>query len=855
MSLLSRLFNRPHVRLQRRLAHTVAAANAMEPAIKALDDVALQAKTSEFRLRLAMGESLDDLAVEAFAVVREAAHRVLGLRPYDVQIMGGLALHLGMIAEMQTGEGKTLVATLPTYLNALSGRGVHVVTVNDYLARRDADQMGAVHRFLGLSVGCVTNEMGDEARRAAYGCDITYGTNAEFGFDYLRDHMKMDLGEMVQRPFHYAIIDEVDSILIDEARTPLVISGQVEDQPGLYLLMAALVPSLVSGEHYEIDEKHRSVWLHDQGIDFIESRLREFNALLSGGLYDPENITLLHHVTQALRAQALYHRDKDYIVIEGKVVLVDEFTGRAMDGRRFSDGLHQALEAKEGVEVQGETRTIASITYQNFFRLYHKLAGMTGTARSDAMEFWSTYRLEVLPIPTNRPVVRLDGEDQVFLTAAEKVAAMLTLISDRHRRGQPILIGTASVEKSEALSAILTKVGIPHNVLNARQHALEAHIIAQAGRPGAVTIATNMAGRGTDILLGGNLAFRLADEVAEDVSEDERQRQIAAIEAEVAREREQALAAGGLLVIGTERHESRRIDEQLRGRSGRQGDPGESVFFLSYEDDLMRLFASPEQIKALFTKIGHRPGEEITHPWVTKAVGRAQRRVEGRNFDIRKSVLEYDDIVNNQRKVVYSLRHEVMTDLSIHDLIEEYRYDLIEELVSKHMPDNAFPEQWDATGLAEDCLRLFNIQPPCTTWFAEEGVAKREVRDRLQTLVAGYAAQHEALFDEEEYRMLCKHAFLKVLDRCWQNHLTDIEALRQGIYLRSFAQRNPLLEFSSECFSMFEAMLSEIKATTCMLISHSMPVSHLLASLMPETAVQMVVTQPVGEAAAPLIDD
>ena len=701
--------------------------NALEPAMQALDDAGLQAKTGEFRERLAGGATLDELLPEAFATVREAARRVLGLRHFDVQMIGGMVLHSGKIAEMKTGEGKTLVATLPVYLNALPAKGVHVVTVNDYLAQRDSEWMAQVYGFLGLSTGVIVHGLNDDQRREAYACDITYGTNNEFGFDYLRDNMKYRLEDMAQRPFAFAIVDEVDSILIDEARTPLIISGPAEDSSELYKSVNGVVRDLVKDEStFEKDEKQRSVHLTEPGSETVEQMLLDAGIMAEGGLYDVSNVSVIHHVQQSLRAHTLFSRDVDYIVREGKVVLIDEFTGRMMEGRRYSEGLHQALEAKEGVEVQPENQTLASITFQNYFRLYPKLAGMTGTALTEADEFAEIYKLDVIDIPTNVPVKRLDQDDEVYRSATEKYEAVAKLIEEARERGQPVLVGTTSIEKSEIISELLTQKKVPHSVLNARFHEQEAAIVSQAGAPGAITIATNMAGRGTDIKLGGNADMRIKIEAALD---DVAHRQ--AIEAEVAANHPRVKESGGLLVIGTERHESRRIDNQLRGRSGRQGDPGGSRFFLSLEDDLMRIFGS-DRMGGMLQKLGLKPGEAIVHPWINRALEKAQKKVEARNFDMRKNVLKYDDVMNNQRREVYAQRREFMQADDVAETVADMRAEVIGNMVTRRIPEKAYAEQWETAELAEDLQRLLGVELPVVEWGREEGIDETGIRERVE---------------------------------------------------------------------------------------------------------------------------
>jgi preprotein translocase subunit SecA len=808
-SLAKRIFGSANDRYIKSLQKTVDAINALEPELQGLKDDELRARTDWLRGRLAKGESLDDLLPDAFATVREAAKRALGQRHFDVQLLGGIVLHRGQIAEMKTGEGKTLVATLPVYLNALEGKGVHVVTVNDYLARRDAEWMGRVYQFLGLTVGCVVPGLRDLERRAAYLCDITYGTNNELGFDYLRDNMKFRLEEMVQRDFNFAIVDEVDSILVDEARTPLIISGPAEDSSELYVKVNTLIPNLAA-EDFEKDEKTRHVTLTEVGTEHAEKLLIEAGLLKSAGLYDVQNVSLVHHLNQALRAHKLFGRDTDYIVKDGKVVIIDEFTGRMMEGRRYSEGLHQALEAKEHVPIQNETQTLASITFQNYFRLYPKLAGMTGTALTEAAEFQETYGLEVIEIPTNMPMIRADHDDEVYRTAKEKYDAIVNLIEDCRGRGQPILVGTVSIEKSEALSAHLKKKKIPHQVLNARYHEQEAYIIAQAGVPGAVTIATNMAGRGTDIQLGGNFDMRVRQEAAAIEDERERNRKIETIRAEIAAAKEVALKAGGLYVMGTERHESRRIDNQLRGRSGRQGDPGASKFFLSLEDDLMRIFGS-QRMDTMLQKLGLQEGEAIAHPWVNKALEKAQQKVEARNFDIRKNLLKFDNVMNDQRKVIYEQRKDLMRTPDVSEEVTAMRHEVIGELVGKFIPENAYAEQWDAKGLHEEGLRVLGLDLPIADWTKEEGIDDASIRERITEASNRKMAEKAANLGSDFFRVIEKKLLLDILDHLWKAHLLELDHLRHGIGLRAYGQRDPLREYQAEAFAMFEGMLDRLR--------------------------------------------
>jgi preprotein translocase subunit SecA len=812
-AIAKKVFGSANERKLAALRRRVDAINALEPELERLDDAALRARTERFRARLADGAGLDDLLEEAFATVREAAKRTLGQRHFDVQLIGGMVLHEGKIAEMKTGEGKTLVSTLPVYLNALSG-GVHIVTVNDYLARRDAAWMGQIYEFLGLTVGCIVPNLDDEARREAYACDVTYGTNNEFGFDYLRDNMKLSKARMVQRAFTYAIVDEVDSILIDEARTPLIISGPADTSSELYARVDKLIP-LLEDDDYELDEKQRTVALTEQGGEKIEQALADADLLRGDDLYDLENVSLVHHVQQALRAHKLFTRDVHYLVRNGKVVIVDEFTGRAMEGRRFSDGLHQALEAKEGVEIQPENQTLASVTFQNYFRLYPKLAGMTGTAMTEAAEFAEIYKLEVVEIPTHKPMVRADEDDEVYRTQDEKTDAIVAEIRAAHEKGQPVLVGTVSIEKSESLSARLKKAKIPHQVLNARYHEQEAYIIAQAGRPGAVTIATNMAGRGTDIQLGGNADMRVSQELGDepDAAAAERMR------AEVARDHDRVIAAGGLYVVGTERHESRRIDNQLRGRSGRQGDPGRSKFFLALDDDLMRIFGS-DRMDGLLQRLGLQEGEAIVHPWINKALEKAQKKVEARNFEIRKNLLKFDDVMNDQRKVVYEQRREILDADDVQEMVRDMRHQVIEDLVHRCIPPKAFVEEWDVETLAEESRRVLGLDAPVKDWAAEEGIAEAEIRERLTDASDRHMAQRAVEVGPETMRGAEKSLLLQVLDHLWKEHLLQLDHLRQGIHLRGFGQRDPLNEYKREAFGLFEAMLGNLRQTVTQVLAH-----------------------------------
>src|SRR5512134_1224375 len=809
-----RLFGTANERFLKGLNRDVAAINAIELQLEALSDEELRARTPWLRERLDRGAQVDDLLVDAFATVREAAKRTLGQRHFDVQLLGGIVLHRGMIAEMKTGEGKTLVATLPVYLNALSAKGVHVVTVNDYLARRDAEWMGSIYRFLGLSVGCIVHGLSDPERREAYASDVTYGTNNELGFDYLRDNMKFRLDDMVHRPFHYAIVDEVDSILIDEARTPLIISGPAEDSSELYIRINRLMPRLADDD-FEKDEKARAVTFTESGTEKMEQLLREEGLLAQGGLYDIANISLVHHANQALRAHTLFSRDTDYIVKDDKVVIIDEFTGRMMEGRRYSEGLHQALEAKEGVQVQQENQTLASITFQNYFRLYPKLAGMTGTAMTEAGEFQEIYKLEVVDIPTNVPCIRVDNDDEVYRTAGEKYDAIVAMIEECLERGQPVLVGTVSIEKSEHLSALLKKKKVPHRVLNARYHEQEAAIVAQAGASGAVTIATNMAGRGTDIQLGGNADMRIKQELNDPSNEDGKAR----IRTEVAESRGTVLEAGGLFILGTERHESRRIDNQLRGRSGRQGDPGASKFYLSLEDDLMRIFGSG-RIDGMLQRLGLKEGEAIIHPWVNKALEKAQQKVEARNFEIRKNLLKFDDVMNDQRKVVYEQRKELMSAEDVAHTVADMRHQVVEDLVARDIPENAYPEQWNMHGLHGEIFRIFNLDLPLADWAKEEGIADAEIRERLIEITDRRMAEKAANFGSDTMRMIEKSLLLQILDQVWKEHLLSLDHLRQGIGLRAYAQRDPLNEYKREAFNLFQAMLERLRERVTLVLAH-----------------------------------
>lgn len=817
-TLFRKFFGSANDRYIKKLDKIVEQINAFEPALEKLSDKALQAKTDEFRERLKKGETLDQILPESFAVVREASKRTLGMRHFDVQLKGGIILHRGMIPEMKTGEGKTLVAPLAIYLNALEGKGVHLVTINDYLAKRDSEWMGAIYKFLGLTVDCIVHELDDFQRQKAYKADITYATNNELGFDYLRDNMKFRLEDKVQRPFNYAIVDEVDSILVDEARTPLIISGPAEDSSDLYVKIDAIIPSL-KPEDYEKDEKSRSVTLTEQGTEHIEKLLEKADLLGGYPLYDVHNVPVVHHVNQALKAHKIFSKDVDYMVRDDQVLIIDEFTGRVMEGRRYSDGLHQALEAKEKVTIQQENQTLASITYQNYFRLYPKLAGMTGTAMTEAPEFADIYKLEVIEVPTNKPVLRKDLDDEVYRTAAEKYEAIIKLIRECRDRQQPVLVGTVSIEKSELLSSILKKEKIPHNVLNAKFHEQEAKIIAEAGVPGAITIATNMAGRGTDIKLGGNLEMRVSEETA--ALEDKKK--ITAltkkIEGEIEKNAEIVRKAGGLFVLGTERHESRRIDNQLRGRSGRQGDPGASKFFLSLEDDLMRIFGS-ERLDSWLQKLGLEEGEAIVHPWINKALEKAQQKVEARNFDTRKQLLKYDDVMNDQRKAIYEQRKEIMEAEDVHETIVDMREDVIDGLVGAYIPEQAYADQWQTKTLHEECLRIFGLDLPILKWADEEGIADAEIKGRIHRAVRDLMEEKDKLYGKDMMRSVEKSLLLRVLDQQWKDHLLALDHLRQGINLRAYGQRDPLNEYKSEAFELFQAMVGRLKETLTGTLSH-----------------------------------
>jgi preprotein translocase subunit SecA len=830
-----RIFGSANDRYVAKLGKFVETINGYEPTISAMTDDELRGQTKIFRQRLADGTKLDDLLPEAFATVREAAKRTLGQRHYDVQMIGGIALHRGEIAEMRTGEGKTLVATLACYLNALPAKGVHVVTVNDYLAKRDADWMGQIYRFLGLTVGVIVPNLSDYERREAYLADITYATNNELGFDYLRDNMKYSREQMVQRPFHYAIVDEVDSILIDEARTPLIISGPTDDKSELYMGVDAIVKQFDESD-YEKDEKQKSIVLTEEGTEKAERMLETAGLIEGQNLYDIANTQVVHHLNQALKANKMFKRDIDYIEKDGKIVIIDEFTGRMMDGRRWSDGLHQAVEAKEGVQIEPENQTLASITFQNYFRMYPKLAGMTGTAATEAPEFFDIYRMNVVSIPTNVPVQRIDEDDEFYKNITDKFGAIAKEIRARQEKGQPVLVGTVSIEKSEMLSEFLEKEGIKHSVLNARFHESEAHIVAQAGRMGMVTIATNMAGRGTDIKLGGNLEFRIEDEFKDVAEGPERDAAIAKIAAEIEAEKQRVLAVGGLFVLGTERHESRRIDNQLRGRSGRQGDPGLSRFYLSLDDDLLRIFGPQTAFARLMNK-NLEDGEAIVSPWISKAIETAQKKVEARNYDIRKQVVEFDDVMNDQRKVIYEQRAEIMDADHVSDVVEDFRAETIAALVTTHCPPGTYPEQWDVDGLKESVDAVLDLQPPFDDWLAEETVEQDIIIERLQDLANAKMAAKTENMERDQWVQVEKNLLIQTLDHHWKEHLATLDALRQVIHLRSYAQKKPIDEYKQEAFLLFERLLVAIREdVTRMLMRAQVQLEEPAPPMMPASA-------------------
>ncbi len=817
-TLARKIFGSSNDRVLKPIMAKVEKINALEDQYVALTDEQLKNKTQEFRDQLSSGTKLDDLLPDAFASVREAARRALSERHYDVQLMGGIVLHEGKITEMKTGEGKTLVSTLAAYLNSLEGKGVHVVTVNDYLAKRDSEWMARVYERLGISVGCIASGIDEETRRAAYACDITYGTNNEFGFDYLRDNMKFEADAMVQRGFNFSVVDEVDSILIDEARTPLIISGPAEDSSDLYRAVDAIIPKLADTD-FEVDEKSKAVSFTEDGTENIEKLLDEAGLLKGNNLYDVENVAAVHHANQALRAHKLFTKDKDYIVKDNKVIIIDEFTGRMMEGRRFSDGLHQALEAKENADIQPENQTLASITFQNYFRLYNKLSGMTGTASTEAEEFMEIYGLQVVEIPTNVPVQRQDVDDEIYRTGEEKFEAISQTIEECQKRGQPVLVGTVSIEKSEMLSELLKKKSIKHSVLNARYHEQEAAIVGEAGRIGSVTIATNMAGRGTDIKLGGNTDMMIENRTQGITDEAEIKRITAEIEADTQEQKKKVLELGGLFVIGTERHESRRIDNQLRGRSGRQGDPGTSRFYLSLQDDLMRIFGS-ERMDGMLRKLGLEDGEAIIHPWINKALEKAQQKVEARNYDIRKNLLKFDDVMNDQRKVIYEQRIDLMNQSDVSETIKDMRAEVIDQMVSKHIPEKAYPEQWDVDGLTEEAKEVLGLDVNVRDWASEEGIADEEIRDRLNDHINRKMAEKAAKYGPDVMRMVEKSLLLQILDQIWKDHLLQLDHLRQSVSLRAYAQKDPLNEYKTEAFNMFQAMLEQLHTSVTTYLSH-----------------------------------
>ena len=840
------VFGTPNDRKIKTTAPLIAKINALEPEFEKLTDEGIKEKTEALATRAMGGEALDDLLPEAFANCREAARRALGLRAFDVQLMGGIFLHQGNIAEMKTGEGKTLVATFPAYLNALTGKGVHVVTVNDYLAKRDAEWMGKVYNALGMSVGVVYPQQPDAEKQAAYAADITHATNNELGFDYLRDNMKSDLKDMYQRPHNFAVVDEVDSILIDEARTPLIISGPAQDRSELYLSIDKVIP-LVQDDHFTLDEKTRNVTFTDEGNDFLEDTLHANGILPEGqSLYDPESTTIVHHVNQGLRAHKLFTRDKDYIVRDSEVVLIDEFTGRMMTGRRLSEGLHQAIEAKEGCNIQPENVTLAQVTFQNYFRLYDRLSGMTGTALTEEEEFDEIYGLGVVEVPTNQPIARVDDHDAVYRTGEEKYAAVVETIKESNAKGQPVLVGTTSIEKSEALSELLTKAGITHNVLNARQHEKEAQIVGDAGKVAAVTIATNMAGRGTDIQLGGNIEMEILNAIAADPEGDPEQLR-AGIEKAHAVDKAKVIEAGGLFVLATERHESRRIDNQLRGRSGRQGDPGRSAFFLSLEDDLMRIFGS-ERLDKVLSSLGMKEGEAIVHPWVNKSLERAQAKVEGRNFDIRKQLLKFDDVMNDQRKVIFSQRRDIMQAADLSDIVKDMRHQVIDDLVDEFIPPKSYADQWDTQGLYAAVLEKVGIDTKVIEWAAEEGVDDGDIAERLCDASDEFMAAKAADFGPEAMRSIEKQALLQTIDAKWREHLLTLEHLRSVVGFRGYAQRDPLNEYKTEAFQLFETLLNTLREQVTQQLSQVRPMSEEEQAAMMQ---QLVAQQQAMAQAAP----
>ncbi|WP_411976312.1 preprotein translocase subunit SecA [Sulfitobacter faviae] len=848
-TIAKKVFGTPNDRKIKATRPLVARINALEPEFEKLSDDEIKARTAELAKRADAGESLDDLLPEAFANCREAARRTLGLRAFDTQLLGGIFLHQGNIAEQKTGEGKTLTATFAAYLNGLTHKGVHVVTVNEYLAKRDAEWMGKVFGALGLTTGVAYSGMPEDQKRAAYACDITYATNNELGFDYLRDNMKSNLSDMLQRGHNFAIVDEVDSILIDEARTPLIISGPSQDRSEMYQIIDALIPSLTD-EHYELDEKTRNVTFTDEGNEFLEEQLRARELIEEGmTLYDPESTTIVHHVNQGLRAHKLFQRDKDYIVRDGAVTLIDEFTGRMMPGRRLSDGLHQAIEAKEGVDIQPENVTLASVTFQNYFRLYDKLGGMTGTALTEAEEFAEIYGLGVVEVPTNVPIARVDEDDAVYRTAREKYEAMIERVKEAHAKGQPCLVGTTSIEKSEQLSAMLTAAGIEHNVLNARQHEQEAQIIAEAGKLGAVTIATNMAGRGTDIQLGGNVELKVLDALDADPEADPANIR-AQIEAQHAEEKQKVLEAGGLYVLASERHESRRIDNQLRGRSGRQGDPGRTSFFLSLEDDLMRIFGS-ERLEKVLTTLGLKDGEAIVHPWVNKSLERAQAKVEGRNFDIRKQLLKFDDVMNEQRKVIFGQRREIMEADNLNEIVTDMREQVIDDLIDTYMPPKTYADQWDTQGFYAAVIEQLNVDVPIIAWCEEDGVDDEVIRERLMQATDELMAKKAEAFGEENMRNIEKQLLLQAIDTKWRDHLLTLEHLRSVVGFRSYAQRDPLNEYKNEAFQLFETMLDSLRQDVTQKLGQIQPMSEeQRREMMQEMAARQAAMQAAASEAA-----
>ncbi|MCG7493956.1 preprotein translocase subunit SecA [Thalassobius sp. Cn5-15] len=849
-TLTKKIFGTPNDRKVKATRPLVEQINALEPEFEKLTDQGLIDKTAEFKERVAGGESLDKILPEAFANCREAAKRALGLRAFDTQLMGGIFLHQGNISEMKTGEGKTLVATFPSYLNALTGRGVHIVTVNDYLAKRDAEWMSKVYTALGMTTGVVYPQQPEGEKREAYACDVTYATNNELGFDYLRDNMKSELSEIAQRDHYFAVVDEVDSILVDEARTPLIISGPAEDRTDMYIAIDQMIPELQE-EHYTIDEKTKNVSFTDEGNEFLEELLLKNSILPEGqSLYDPESTTIVHHVNQGLRAHKLFTRDKDYIVRDGNVVLIDEFTGRMMTGRRLSEGLHQAIEAKEGCQIQPENVTLAQVTFQNYFRLYDKLGGMTGTAATEAEEFAEIYGLGVVEVPTNRPVARKDEDDQVYRTVREKFDASVKTIKEAHAKGQPVLVGTTSIEKSEFLSQLLTAAEVPHNVLNARQHEQEAQIVADAGKLGAVTIATNMAGRGTDIKLGGNVEFKVMEAIAANPEGDHatiRDQIETAHEAD-----EQAVKdAGGLFVLATERHESRRIDNQLRGRSGRQGDPGRSVFFLSLEDDLMRIFGS-ERLDAVLSKLGMKEGEAIVHPWVNKSLERAQAKVEGRNFDIRKQLLKFDDVMNEQRKVIFGQRREIMEAADLSEIVKDMRDQVIDDLVDTYIPPKSYADQWDTEGLYAAAIEKLNLDVPVITWGDEEGVDGDDIAERMEEAADANMAEKAEAFGADNMRGIEKQVLLQTIDAKWREHLLKLEHLRSVVGFRGYAQRDPLNEYKTESFQLFETLLDSLREDVSQKLGQVRPMTEdEQRAIMEQMMAQQAQMQQAAAAAAP----